>query len=362
MGNAKWFFVFLIFSGAVFTANAQNRHIFIDGTAVRADQLTFFLDNFRMEAEASGYTVASGEDSAGYTFRFEVIPNIITYDDGTQEPAPPGEKQYIIVITFLNNAENTEMISYDFPFTNLDEMYEYNQYLFLKSAILIPPINESDIIAPGSGGWQNKWLYLRASFDFPITFYKLKSNGLIGGTGVYEGPFAAPNRVSPLDNQVVIALPAMTLGLELQFLDFMSAGINFQAGLEHLNDTNFVNMSAGLNLMFPLKFIRNITLEPYVGALYPIVISDSPVSFLASGDIFASFPRLAFGGGLQIGIKGAPAGSVFIDINYMYYWGDAERKNPYGSLYPEPKVIHYQRSVIGLGIGYKFGFIDRKSK
>ena len=45
--------------------------------------------------------------------------------------------------------------------------------------------------------------------------------------------------------------------------------------------------------------------------------------------------------------------------NYMYF-GDVGRINPHGDLYPNPKVIHYRRSVIGLGIGYKVGFIDRK--
>jgi hypothetical protein len=44
----------------------------------------------------------------------------------------------------------------------------------------------------------------------------------------------------------------------------------------------------------------------------------------------------------------------------MYILGDAVRGNHLSSLYPNPSVIHYQRSVIGIGIGYKFGLFTRR--
>jgi hypothetical protein len=56
---------------------------------------------------------------------------------------------------------------------------------------------------------------------------------------------------------------------------------------------------------------------------------------------------------------GGRSGSFFIDINYMHSFGDALLFNPYADLYPDPPVIHYQHFVIGVGIGYKFGFFDR---
>jgi hypothetical protein len=68
---------------------------------------------------------------------------------------------------------------------------------------------------------------------------------------------------------------------------------------------------------------------------------------------------LGYGGGMQVGIKGGSKGIIFIDINYMYF-GDAVILNPDKELYPEPPVIYYKRSVIGLGIGYKFGYFNRK--
>ena len=359
MKKTYYLIIFLIFAGAVFTVNAQNRHIFIDGTARRADHLSFFLDNFRMEAGSCGYVVADSEDEAGYTFFFEVVPNMIVYDDGTSEQAPPDEPQYLIQITFFSNTEHIELVSYDFPFTSLAEMYSYNQYLFLKAVVLIPPIDESEFIVAGSDSWQNKWIYARASIDFPIDFYKLKPTGLIGGSGIYDAD--PPSQVAPLD-QVVIALPAITLGAEGQFLDFLAAGLKLQIGWLHLNDINLLNMAAGLDIMFPLKFIKNVTLEPYVSAVLPLFFKNSPISFIKSSRVFDSFSKFGIGAGFQIGVKGGPAGIIFADFNFMYYVGDAVRKNPYGPLYPLPPVIHYQRSVIGMGVGYKYGFIDRNAK
>jgi hypothetical protein len=42
------------------------------------------------------------------------------------------------------------------------------------------------------------------------------------------------------------------------------------------------------------------------------------------------------------------------------YYGDTGINNHYGDLYPTPSVINYNRSVIGLGVGYKIGVINRK--
>jgi len=182
---------------------------------------------------------------------------------------------------------------------------------------------------------------------------------LIAGTGIYEGTFDNPSRVQQLDNKVV-ALPAMTLGVEVQLFNWLSVEPNFQIGWEYLNDQDFINLAAGLELKFPLKFIRNVMMEPYVAVVYPLTTSLTAINPL-SPTVFNSIPLFAFGGGFQLGMKGwKETGSVFIDINYMYYYGDTVINNPYGELFPKPEVIHYQRSVIGLGIGYKFGVINRK--
>jgi hypothetical protein len=322
-------------------ADVNNRTLFFEGSAVRPDQLEFFNTNFRMEAVGTGYTVVDRKSQAGYIFKFDVVLN-----------PDPNDTQYILKISLIRNFDNFEILSFDFFFTYLDEMYPYNQYLFLRAVSNIPRYTEDELalIATGdASGWRNKWLYIRASFDYPVTFYQLQGKGLVGGLGVYDGPFANPVRVSPLDNKI-IALPGFTIGAEGQFLDFMSGELNLQFNFGDPLDNSFLNVAAGLELKFPLKVSRFV-IAPYVAFAFPMNIMPTAT--------FADFPKAGLGGGAQFGIRGGPNGTIFIDIKYLYYLGDAVMKNPYGKLDPNPSEIYFTRSVLGLGIGYRYGFFDR---
>lgn len=258
---------------------------------------------------------------------------------------------YIFQLILKNEKADEAMLLQNLLYHSIDDVYDFFPLLIYN---IFSKINIKQTPSQGSEteDWRNKWLYLRASFDFPITFYFLKPDGLIAGTGIYNDS-VSPMLVDQLDNKVVM-LPALTLGVEIQLLNWLSVEPNVQAAWEYLNDEDFINLTAGLQLKFPLKFIRNIMLEPYGAVSYPV--------FSSSKNVFDSFPTLAFGGGFQLGMKGwKDTGSVFLDINYMYYYlGDAVMYNPYGELFPKPELIHYQRSVLGLGIGYKFGIINRK--
>jgi hypothetical protein len=257
------------------------------------------------------------------------------------------EQAYIFQLILKNEKTNEAMLLQNLLYHSIDDIYDFFPLLMYNLFSLING-EQTSLKQAYTDDWQNKWLYLRASFDFPITFNLIKNNGLIEGYGIYNKTL---NIVQQLDNKVV-ALPAATLGAEVQLLNWFSIEPKFQIGWEHLNDEDIINMAAGLELKFPLKFIRNVMLEPYGAVVYPVFLSS---------EIFTLFPLLAFGGGLQISTKAGKSGAIFIDINYMYYsFGDVVVKNPYIDLYPEPDVIHYQRSVIGLGFGYKFGLIDRK--
>ena len=348
MKKVLFVLIFTALTAASFAADMPNRAIFIEGKAVRPEQHSFFMQNFRMEGAALGYTIANNRPEAGYTFVFEVIPNIIMYSDGIERQAPPDQEQFVISITFFRNSDNRELVYLKFLFTELDEMYEYNQVLFFRAAVSIPPINEAELMARENQDWRNKWLYLRLSFDFPITFYQLMGDGLIAGKGAYDNN--SPVNVSPLDNRV-IALPAGTVGIEFQFLNFISIEPKFQMGWEYLNDANLIMMAAGVDLKFPLKFLNNVLIEPYGAFSFPI---------LQSSDVFNSFPRFGFGGGVQIAFKGGKAGAFFADVNYMFFSDDAVIKNNLGELYPNPEVIHFKRSVLGIGVGYKIGAVNRK--
>ena len=339
MKKAQIILAFLIFSGAIFTVEAQNRRIFFEGTADRSGHQVFFLENFKMEAEASGYTVAYNKNVAGYTFSFRVVPNIIVYEDGTEEPAPPDEPQFNIIITFISNEDDVELVVFDFPFSELEEMLGYTQYLFLRAAVFIPPLDENSFL--GNNDWQNMWLYLRLSAGFPVIFYQLISN-----TSAFNDKF--------------IAQPDITLGAEVQFLNFMSLEAHIQAGWEYLNDNHMINTAVGAELKFPIKYIRNVTLTPYGAFSFPIHIPSVPISIFDLSEYFSEYPLFAFGGGFEVGIKGFKSGSFFFDVNYLYYYGDAIMKNPSKDQNATPRTVTYQRHALGFGFGYKFGFFKRK--
>jgi len=354
MKKAFFFTVILLSAVSSFAQDSafSNRYLFIEGTANRWDHREFFMRNFVMEAVGAGYVVTDNRSEASHTIRFNVLTN--TTETGEQQ-VQPDSNQYVVKISLLRNTDDIEVVAFDFFFTELEEVYPYNRELFQNATLFIPPLTEEDLNLARvlNNRWKNKWLYVRASFDYPITFYLLQGNGLIGGVSLYSGSFEDPKNLDPL-NHSIIAMPGATVGVEVQFLDFMSFEINYQLSMGDTRDNTFINMAAGAELKFPIKF-ENIVLAPYAASTF---------SF-ATSPVFSEFPQLAFGGGIQLSVKGGSLGAFFVDIKYMFSLSDAVMHNPYlaypagQQLSPEPAVIHYKRSAIGIGIGYKIGFFDR---
>jgi len=291
---------------------------------------------------------------------------IYTYNSMLRES---WQQVYIFQLILKNQKTNKAILLQNLLYLSIEDVYDFFPLLMFNiySKINVkqtPDKQTADIQTyTDTEDWRNKQLYIRVSFDFPITFYTLKPDGLTVKNGLYN-PGPPTKMAAPLDNKVV-ALPGMTLGAEKRLFNWLSVEPKLQIGWEYLGweylnkHKDFLNIAVGLELKFPLKFIKNIMLEPYGAVSYPIPIKSSPV--LTATSVFDSYPRFAYGGGLQVGMKGwKQTGSFFIDINYMYYSGDAVISNPYKDLYPEPDVIHYQRTVLGLGMGYKFGVNNRK--
>ena len=350
MVKVRYFLVLLTLIGFPIVAEAQNRSIYIEGAATNAEHQAFFLQNFRTEGAGAGYPIAETRAEAAYVFRFQVTPNIITYDDGTQAAPEPDEPQFNIQITLIDNSTSEQVVSFGFQYINLDDMYEFNQFLFLRAVINIPNGFETETVVVVEevidDRWQNKWLYLRLSAEFPITFYKLLPEGLHLGNSVYSGTLTNIIDYTPTDNRTV-ALPAASAGLQIQLLNWLSIEPGIQVVYDH--DNRDYSMAANGRLMFGIKSVRNVLLEPYGAFWYPIRYSSD----------FSSFPKYAIAAGMQMGIQAGSSGVFFIDVNYMYSFEDAVLKNPYGSMYPNPAEIHYHRSSIGLGMGYKIGFFNR---
>jgi len=338
---------FLILAVSLFAQAADNSRLFIEGTADREDHQEFFLTNFNVEARSSGFIVTATKQEAAHTLGFTVTPNMVMVQ-GVQRRAPPGESQFVLNITLLNNRRNEIISSLDFYFSDLMEVYEYTQLLFIRATAPIPSTRGG--IASGGAvdrDWQNKWVYFRTSFDYPITFNALQPKGLIGGQAVYEGTYELPGEISILEN-IVFPQPGVTLGLEVQFLNFMSAEGNFQISMGNTDTYSFINWITGAALKFALKS-QYLMYQPYGAIAYQ----------LNTSSVFTEYPSLSVGGGMQIGARAGKEGSIFVDVNYMYPLGDMVKLNKYDKLFPNPDVIYYNRYVIGLAIGYKYGSFDR---
>jgi len=354
---------FAVFSYADDVIEAPNNNIFVEGTACRIDHSEFFQINFYNEAKALGYTITEDKSEAGYIYRYNVIPNMVMYNDGVERQAPPDEPQYVIQMSVIRNEDDFEVLSYSFLFTELDEIYEYNQFLFFRANLPFAEGEEKVVYVSPDTSWKNKWIYLRVSFDYPITVYELNDKNLYKEKSVYNGDISNPDQVSiPLNHRVNMR-PGATIGVEIQFLNFMSAEVNFQINFGDTFNNWFLNTAFGAQLKFPLKFVNSLILEPYA-AYSHLVGKTSPK--------FKDFPRDLFGGGIQVCTKGGKNGAFFIDVNYMYsIKKQAAMINPYKTtpiedtdgvkyLFQNPQNINFNRFVIGLSAGYKYGLFNRK--
>ena len=343
--KALFFTVLSLLAASSFAQNIHQRYLFIEGTAVNPEHYEFFMKNFALEAAGAGYIVTENKNSAAHTLNFDISTDTNTTN-----------YQYIAKISLFRNEDGLEVTALNFYYNNINEVYDFTRTLFQNATLYIPILTTEELNAAQGlyNNWKNKWLYLRVAFNYPITFYLLNDDNLVGGQALYEGSFENPTAIDRLRHEVM-ATPGATVGAEFQFLDFMSLELNFQVSMGDTRTKNnlFINMAAGAELKFPIK-LNNIVIAPYGAFTYHLNVSQA---------VFSDFPPFAFGGGIELSARAGANGAVFIDVNYTFSISDAVMYNPYLSLsqqyYPNPPVIHYNRSVIGIGIGYKFGIFDR---
>ena len=339
MKKGLFFTVLLGLALSSFAQGMSNRYIFIEGAADREDHLDFFKSNLAMEADSLGYMVTQSRNEALHTLQFNVT---LDYSD-------PDYEQYVVTMSLYRNKDNAQLISFNFLFASIDEMYSYTRLLFINATTSIP----LSLLAEERGNHWYKWIYFRASFDYPITFYALQSTGLNGGISLHN---PSTNQMDPQDHQIR-AMPGATIGAEFQVLNFLSLELDLQLSMGDTRNNYYVNMAAGLELKYLVK-LRNVMLVPYGASSYTLNVSP----------VFSEFPRFAAGGGIQVCARAGKRGIIFVDAQYMFSFSDAVMHNPWLSYqesvspppWTEPAVIHYKRSQLGIGIGYKYGIIDRR--
>ena len=318
----------------VYAANSKNITLIIQGTGQPA-----FVQGFKealiIEAKAAGYDITDIPSMAKYNIKFSV-----EYDDNAQRSK--------FVVSLIKMADSSVIVSMEYLFADEEEMLLYSQLVFFMLMANLPD-NEVPSSAPIDDSWRNKWVYISPYFDYSLMFLALKPDGLYEGVSAFND---SEDLFNVLDNKVT-TMPGIGVGLELQFLNFMSIEPGILISREEVL-LNYVmyNILLSAKVKFPIKLIGNVVFEPYGIVAYPM-------RFPEDLEVFALYPKYVYGGGLQLGIKSGKNDALFFDIRYIYY-GVTGLKNPYGEYTPNPKVIYYDHSVLGLSVGYKFGFGDRK--
>ena len=342
MKNTWFLILWLVLAVSVSAQTRKDVKIYIPPVKADTEQSAYFLENFSMETRGAGYSLTETPNDADYSLLLEVKPNMVMYDDGIEELAPPDEKQSVLHIGLVRNEDGANMVSFSFLFNNVDEMYDFNLYLLYEAMANVPITKAFDIVTVEEGDfWRNKWLYFRASFDYPITFYELLEPKMLVDSSVN------PPKFIPLDHRIS-PFPAATLGMELQYLSWMSTEVDIHISFSD-PVSNSLTPAIIIEQKFPIKPAKIFMIEPYLAVAFPMETSSHATQF----------PKVGTGGGFQFGVKGGNMGAFFVDINFIYFPGDVIMKSPTGY---SPNEIHYSRYTVGLGIGYKLGFFNRDVK
>jgi hypothetical protein len=303
------------------------------------EQQMFFAENFKMELMGANYTVVEDQMDADYILALTISQEAETYEDESGALVEEtGEVINVLTVSLQNSDDGREILQFSWAFNTLEEMYEWNLHLIYQAMANVPLTKLT--FTPDPDHWRNKWLYIRASFDYPITFYAYPEPTAITGTPGQTTDYTV------LDHKV-LPFPGLTLGVEFQFLNWMSAEGDFKVNFGDPLSTTLIP-AIDFQLKFPLKPSKHFMIEPYGIATFPTTTATDTVEF----------PRVGLGGGVQFGVKGGSMGAFFVDVNYVHYLAKVVTKNTDANK-PNPKTISWNRFSVGLGIGYKIGFFNR---
>jgi hypothetical protein len=305
------------------------------------EQQIFFADNFRMELLGANYTVVESQADSDYTMNLSITQDVeASYKDEF------GHMQAeriinILTVSLMDTVEAREILQFSWAFETLEEMYEWNLHLIYQAMANVPLTKLTGVV--DTNHWRNKWIYLRASFDYPITFYAVDQSN----TSISVLNPTKKEDYARLDHQIR-PFPGVTLGIEFQFLNWLSVEGDFQVSFGEPLATTFIP-AIQVALKFPLKPSRHFMIEPYGVMSFPS--TTTPNTF--------EFPTYGLGGGIQVAVKGGEMGAFFMDINYIHFIGDVVTGNNFDPSRPEPARLRWTRFSLGLGVGYKVGFFNR---
>jgi hypothetical protein len=284
----------------------------VSGDGGKPEDNYYFYKQVVSELEYQHYNLAKTERSADFLLAGTLAPH-------AYNTVRPAGKQYVFRLELFDNKTGETMIDGELIYAAAEDA---KYALPSLVSVLILTIPEET----GKDNWRGKWLYFGAAAFWTPRVYAAETSTSTQFVNFGGGVYA-----------------------EFQFLDFLS----FEAGLEFTSDlisvyANTVDVyhrgllfEVPLILKAALKPGGSFMLEPYGGVQFNVPLEKAIVP-----------PLLSWLAGFQYGIKAGP-GVVFVDPRFTMDIGKSK-------MGPDIDGLSFQRYVLHLGIGYKFGVWNRK--
>ncbi|GMO49437.1 MAG: hypothetical protein Pg6C_11980 [Treponemataceae bacterium] len=316
------FFLFALPARFPLFAQSRDIPIFVPAPEGGTDeQREYFSDNFKMELGGAKYPVVDSIDKAVFSLPLTISDN--PYFGGE------GEEQFILTIALVRTKDNTEIVRFEFPFTDLQKMYDWNLFLVYRTMGNAAADDEGGAAAapapapapeqrppPPRDLWRDKWLY--ASF----------------GAGADLGYFLGAEDRKLKTGMV---MPCASAGVEFQFLDFLGAELGVRARLIGHGNSLYGALGVPVTIRGIFKFSA-VMFEPYAGAEYGAAFGG------------AETPLLSALGGAQLSFKCGERSAWALDIRVSL--------GVLGRL-QFPGENPYNLARVTVSGGWKIGWFDR---
>jgi hypothetical protein len=332
------------------SGHAQDRSkmpVYIPAPSVgTSDQRDYFLTNFKMELIGANYPSVDTKEESAFTLQLDISGNPAF--NGELPPDDTSNPRYSLGLHLIRSADDTELVSFSFPFDSTGIMANWNLYLLynaMANASLLPEegsassdaaasgdaagddaVNNADKTDAAGGGdtWDGLWRDKR--------FY------LSLGAGFDLGYFLRPETM--FTDQGIIA-PMAVAGLEWRVFSFFSIQVDIRSHI--LNDSvrYIYAPGAALTLRGVIK-PDHLMLEPYAGAEFTMAVLP---------EFNMPAPWLWALGGVQFGFKGGRRWAVSLDLAASF--------SALGAL-DLPNNHAYNMMRVSIIVGCKIGFVDRK--
>ncbi|MDR1046217.1 MAG: hypothetical protein LBL64_00435 [Treponema sp.] len=288
-----------------------------------------------MELIGANYAVVDNQRQADYSMNLNITQEVEDGEDGMAE-----EIINVLSISLVDVKDGHEIIQFSWAFNNLEDMYEWNLHLIYQAMANVPLTKLTGV--PDTNHWRNKWLYIAG----------------YGGLNLNFGFYESGNTVSFQNREYTFYPgPLFGLGLEFQFLNFMTAELDI-FGAPYGIDTSHSAIIFDLPLLvkFPLKPSKHFMLEPYGG-----------IQFNTSSDGSIIPPLFSWVGGFQYGIRAGERCAITLDIRAVGDIGATKLSPPARAQAhpsnPNPKTYAaIDRFQLQFLLGFKVGFYNRNKE